>query len=70
IEVGEVLFYFQLKINSIQKNVALVSLYSPPDQQLLHISSGLVWSSEPQDNHLLKVIDVKTILSVVTMVPY
>ncbi|EGO01071.1 hypothetical protein SERLA73DRAFT_36961, partial [Serpula lacrymans var. lacrymans S7.3] len=70
IEVGEVLFYFQLKINGIQKSVALVSLYSPPDQQLLHMSSGSVWLSEPQGNCLLKVIDVKTILGVVAMVPY
>jgi len=50
--------------------LALISLYSKPDNYLLSISANTLWSSEYQGNGALKFIDVKTIQSVVTMIPH
>jgi len=50
--------------------LALVSLYSKPDDYLLSISANTLWSSEYQGNGALKFIDIKTIQSVVVMIPH
>jgi len=50
--------------------LALVSLYSKPDDYLLSISANTLWSSEYQGDGALKFIDVKTIQSVVAMIPH
>ena len=47
--------------------LALVSLYGPPDQWLLEQSHHSLWSCKPQG---LAVVDVKSILSVVAMIPH
>lgn len=51
-------------------NVALVQLYSPAHQQLAANSFGTVLSCLPSQPGDLHVIDVKTILAVVGMVPH
>jgi len=50
--------------------LALVSLYSRPDDYLLSISANTLWSSKYQGDGTLKFIDVKTIQSVVVMIPH
>jgi len=50
--------------------LALVSLYSKPDDYLLSISENTLWSSKYQGDGALKFIDVKTIQSVVAMIPH
>ena len=50
--------------------LALISLYSKPDDYLLSISANTLWSSEYQGDGTLKFIDVKTIQSIVAMIPH
>jgi len=52
------------------KAFALVSFYSPPDDYLLHISSNTLVVCRYQGEEALVVIDVRSILSVVAMVPF
>jgi hypothetical protein len=44
-------------------------MYSPPDLALLEASYHTLWSCSYQGDTALRVIDVKTIVSVVAMVP-
>jgi hypothetical protein len=75
IDFAEVLFYFQLPVtldNGQKENetYALVSIYSPPHAETLKNSYNTYWScthGRPQD---MKVIPVKTIVSVVAMIPH
>ena len=50
--------------------LALVSLYSLPQSDLLRISHGTLWSCEHQGDSALIFIDVRTIKSVVAMIPH
>jgi hypothetical protein len=50
--------------------LALVSVYSKPDPHLLEISFNTLWSCEYKGDKALIFIDVKTILSVVSMIPH
>jgi hypothetical protein len=50
--------------------MALVSPYSSPHQDLLNFSRGTLWSCTFGGDASLKAVDVKTILSVVAMVPH
>jgi hypothetical protein len=50
--------------------VALVSLYSTPHRELLHLSSNTLYSCEHHGDNALRFIDVKTIQAVVAMVPH
>jgi hypothetical protein len=52
------------------KTLALLSLYSPPDHTLLHVSAYTLWSSTFQQDADLRIVPVKTITSVVVMVPH
>lgn len=49
--------------------VALVSVYSTPDKDLLRKSHQTLWVCKYQGTGALEVMDVKSILSVVAMVP-
>lgn len=59
-----------MAIGSNEKTLALVSIYSPPNQALLDASFNTLWSCTYQGDAGLKVVDVKTISSVVAMIPH
>ena len=48
----------------------LISLYSPPDADLLEESYHTLWVSKFTRNGSLKIITVDSIISVVSMQPY
>ena len=50
--------------------LALVSLFSKPDEHLKTLSVNTLWSCEYQGNDTLKFIDVMTIQAVIAMVPH
>lgn len=50
--------------------VAMVSVYSRPDLELLQKSAQTVWSCTYHGNEALQLVSVKTIHSVVAMVPH
>ncbi|KAG1759926.1 hypothetical protein EDD22DRAFT_955429 [Suillus occidentalis] len=52
------------------RTVALVSLYSVPDKQLLELSHQTVWSCTNQDEVGLCVVDVTNIQAVITVIPH
>jgi hypothetical protein len=56
--------------NGEELGLALVSLYSNPDVDLLRVSHGTLWSCEHQGDAALQFIDVKIIKSVVAMIPH
>lgn len=51
-------------------NVAMISVYSRPDQQLLDLSHGTVWSCTHSGDEGLQLIDVSMITAVVAMIPH
>jgi hypothetical protein len=69
-QFGEVKFYFRVSVSNREiETLALVSLYSPPDQDLLEASSQALWACQYLGDESLCVINVKTIISVVAIVP-
>ncbi|KAG2053775.1 hypothetical protein BDR06DRAFT_857656, partial [Suillus hirtellus] len=51
-------------------NVAMVSVYSCLDQQLLDLSHGTMWSCTHDGDKNLQLIDVQIITAVVAMIPH
>ncbi len=50
--------------------LALMSLFSKPDESLLSLSVNTLWSCEYQGDGTLRFIDVKSIQAVVAMIPH
>jgi hypothetical protein len=70
IRIGEVYFFIHISQESSDIGLALVSLYSRPDPTLLRISVNTLWSCEYQGDSALRFINVKSIQSVVAMIPH
>ncbi|KAF8809746.1 hypothetical protein BYT27DRAFT_7254467 [Phlegmacium glaucopus] len=74
IHFAEVLFYFQLPITLNEERKietdALVSRYSPPHADILKKSYNTYWSCTHGRIEDIEVISVKTILSVVSIIPH
>ena len=70
VNFAEVKFYFTKMSRGETQAFALVSLYSPPDEYLLRHSHGTLIACRYQGDATLVVINAKSILSVVAMVPF
>jgi len=70
-EYGEVQFYFQY-FNQLQELElrALVSMYGPPDEDMLQDSSQTLWACRYSGSNNLKVVHLPEILSVVSVQPF
>ena len=66
---AEVQYYFMITVGGADKTVALVSLYSLPDPARLANSFGTNISCTYEGDARLCVIDIKSIKSVVAMIP-
>ncbi len=69
-EFGEVQFYFM--IENAQQNLvpyALLSMYSPPDADLLEDSHHALWACSYSGDSDLRIISISSIMSVVSMQP-
>jgi hypothetical protein len=62
-------YFFQFRIQEQIKTLALVSIFSAPNLDLLRDSYQTVWSCRYQAEVGYRVIDATTILSVVAMIP-
>jgi hypothetical protein len=51
-------------------SLALISIYSKPDPTLLHLSVSTLWSCKHLGDSALRFIDIKSIQSVVAMIPH
>ena len=70
IHFAEVKFYFTKTFGDESQAFALVSLYLPPNKHLLQITHNTLVICKYQGEEMLVVIDVKSILAVVAMVPF
>ncbi|EDR02845.1 uncharacterized protein LACBIDRAFT_307984 [Laccaria bicolor S238N-H82] len=70
IEFAEVEFYFHAKINEETQHLALISLISRPDEDLFSESFHTVWSVTELGDDGLQVVNAKSILSVVAVIPH
>lgn len=68
-EFAEVQYYFQMIINNEVRSLALVSVYSPPDRDILSESYNTLWACRYQGDEGLKAVDVKSITAVISMPP-
>ena len=59
-----------MAIHDAETSLAIISVYSPPHAGLLTLSYNTLWSCTYHGNHLLRVIDAKSISAVVVMVPH
>jgi hypothetical protein len=59
-----------LKFGELIQTLAVASMFSPPDQELLDLSHQAVYASHYGGDDTLIAIDVKCLESVVPMVPY
>ena len=67
---AEVKFYFTKTSGGETQGYALVSMYSLPSEHLLNLSSTTLIVCRYRGDAVLVVIDVKSIISVVAMVPF
>lgn len=70
LQFGEVQFFFQFRLSTQEvKTLAMVSVWGRPHEALLKVSSKTVWFSEYRGDNDIRIIDAKSIESVVAMVP-
>jgi len=65
-----VYYYFLSQIGDSTKTLAVISVYSRPDQRLCELSYHTLLSCTRSGDSDLRVIDVKLITAVVAMVPH
>ncbi|KAF8330274.1 hypothetical protein F5887DRAFT_869282, partial [Amanita rubescens] len=63
-------YFFWLQFGEIRHTVAVISVFSSPDTQLLQESHHVVHACHYQGDSKLVVCNVKCIKSLVAMVPY
>ena len=63
-------YFFNAMVNNTRRTLALVSVYSRPDEDLFKRSNWTVWSVTEGGQNGLQVIDAKSILSVVSVIPH
>jgi hypothetical protein len=68
-EFAEVQYYFQMVVNDKEKALALVSIYSPLDRDILKESYNTLWVCTYCGDQALKVVDVKSIMAVISLPP-
>ena len=66
----QVEFYFRYKILDQIHALALVHLFSPPDQDNLKSSHGTVWTCHYLGNEGIRVVKVTDIEAVVSIIPF
>ncbi len=67
--IAEVEYFFQLWFGNTIHSLTLVSVFSPPDQEILELSSHAAYICHHSGIEALIVMEVKAITAVVSMVP-
>ncbi|KAF8956352.1 hypothetical protein BDZ97DRAFT_1671721, partial [Flammula alnicola] len=71
VNYGEVQFFFRATVQDNEiRGLALISVYDPPDPDLLRESSHALWVALYRGNESLKVIDITSISTCVAMIPF
>jgi len=66
---AEVCFFFQMKTDTVERSLALVSVYVQPNHEFYKFSHNTVWTCVDEGDLGPQVIDAKTITAVVSMIP-
>lgn len=69
-EFGEIQFFFRARVNNEEQTLALISVYGPPDDELLEESYDTLWACRYHGEDNFQVVNAKQLLSVVAMVPF
>jgi hypothetical protein len=69
IAVADIEYFFRLRFGDVIHSLALVSVFSPPDEDLLEESHHAAYICQYRGVAALRVVDAKAITSVVSMVP-
>jgi|SRR6266478_10170328 len=67
--IADVEYFFRLRFGDTVYSLALVSLFTPPDEELLEQSHHAVYICHYGSLDTLRVVDIKSITTVVSMVP-
>ena len=67
--IAEVEYFFWLQFDDTVYSLALVSVFSPPDPDILELSNHAAYICRHGGTDTLIVVDVKAITAVVSMVP-
>jgi hypothetical protein len=67
--IAEVEYFFRLQFGDTVHSLALVSVFGPPDSELLKLSHHAAYVCHRGGIDALIVVDVKAITTVVSMVP-
>jgi hypothetical protein len=67
--IAEVEYFFRLRFDDTVYSLALVFVFSPPDPDILELSSHAAYICHRGGTDTLTVVDVKAITAVVSMVP-
>lgn len=67
--IAEVEYFFRLWFGDTVHSLALVSVFSPPDQEILKILNHAAYICHHGGTDALTVVEVKAISAVVSMVP-
>lgn len=70
IEFAQVQFFFNAQIGGLRRTLALISLYSRPDEALFTESYFTVWSMTELGADGLRVVEAKSILSTFSAQPH
>ncbi len=71
-EFAEVQYYFKAALhnNNVEQGFAMVSVYAPPDTELLKLSNQTLWSCEYTSDKSRCVVTLQSIQSVMAIVPH
>jgi hypothetical protein len=67
--IAEVEYYFRLRFDKAIYSLALISMFSNPDQEILALSNHAAYICRHGGTDALTVVEVKAITAVVSMVP-
>ncbi|KAF6743926.1 hypothetical protein DFP72DRAFT_1079342 [Ephemerocybe angulata] len=69
VTIAEVAYFFNATINEEEHGLAMVSLCAPPDEEILRHSCNALWVTELESGENMRVIPIKLIKSVVSLLP-
>lgn len=67
--IADVEYFFRLRFGETVYSLALVSMFTPPDEELLEQSHRAIYICHHGGLDALRVVDIKSITAVVSMVP-
>jgi hypothetical protein len=67
--IAEVEYFFRLQFSDTAYSLALVSVFSPPDQEILELSNHAAYICQRGGTDTLTVVEAKAISAVMSMVP-